>query len=158
LPWTRLADVTRNWQEMTGLLVLVDWGALSEAELGLASPVACSALDRPWQEALDGVLEPLGLAWWAVNGDTIQITTLAALEKIQRVEFYTVPAKLRSSFASSEALIDSLTKDLADPGGKQGKPAPSHMEIDEPSGRLIVLATPTAHRHLSQRLAAGAKQ
>jgi hypothetical protein len=157
LPWTRLADVARGWQEMTGLLVLVDWGALSEAELSPTSPVACSALDRPWQESLDGVLEPLGLGWWAVNGDTIQITSLAALEKIQRVEFYTVPAKLRSSSASSQALIDVLTKELAETGGKQGKPTASHMELDEPSGRLIVLATPTAHRHLSLRLAAGAK-
>lgn len=159
LPWTRLADVARGWQEMTGLLVLVDWGALSEAELAPDSPVACSALDRPWQESLDGVLEPLGLGWWAVNGDTIQVTSLTALEKIQRVEFYTLPAKLRSSSAGGQALIDLLTKELAAVGGKESKPAssPSHMELDEPSGRLIVLATPTAHRHLSQRLAAGAK-
>ena len=46
LPWTRLADVVRNWQEMSGLTVLVDWGALAEAELGPSSPVACSA-NRP---------------------------------------------------------------------------------------------------------------
>ena len=100
LPWTRLDDVVRNWQELSGLMVLVDWGALAEAELGPSSPVACSANDRTWQESLDGVLEPLGLGWWAVNGETIQITSLAALEKIQRIEFYQVPPKLRASFAT----------------------------------------------------------
>jgi hypothetical protein len=157
LPWTRLDDVVRNWQELSGLLVLVDWGALAEAELGPSTPVACSALDKPWQESLDGVLEPLGLGWWAVNGETIQITSLAALERIQRVEFYQVSPKLRASVANNQALIDSLQKDLSEAVVKQGKPAPVHMEVDEPSGRLIVLATPGAHRHFNQRLAGGAK-
>ena len=87
------------------------------------------------------MLEPLGLGWWAVNGETIQITSLAALEKIQRIEFYNVPPKLRASFASNQALVDSLQKELTEAAGKQGKPAPAHMEVDEPSGRLIVLAT-----------------
>src|SRR4029078_5944936 len=63
LPWTRLDDVVRNWQELSGLAVFVDWGPLAEADLGPSSPVACSANDRSWQEALDGVLEPLGLGW-----------------------------------------------------------------------------------------------
>jgi hypothetical protein len=158
LPWTRLADVARNWQELNGLMVLVDWSALAEAELGPSSPVACSANDRPWQESLDGVLEPLGLGWWAVNEETIQITSLAALEKIQRIEFYNVPPKVRATFATGEALIDSLQRELAEAAGKKGKPAPAHMEVDEASGRLIVLATSGAHRHLSQRLTGGAKQ
>jgi hypothetical protein len=158
LPWTRVSDVLRNWQELSGLTVLADWGALAEAEFGPSTPVACSALDRSWQEALDGVLEPLGLTWWAVNGETIQITTAAALERIERIEFYQVPPKVRASFANSQALVDSLQKELAESTGKQSKPTPAHFEIDEPSGRLIVLASPTAHRHLTQRLAGGTKQ
>jgi hypothetical protein len=158
LPWTRLDDVVRNWQELSGLTLLVDWGALADAELAPSSPVACSANDRTWQESLDGVLEPLGLGWWAVDGETIQITTLAALETIQRIEFYQVPAKLRSSFASNQAIIDQLKNELTETAGKPTKPAPAHLEVDEASGRLIVLATPTAHRHLSRRLAGEAKQ
>ena len=157
LPWTRLDDVVRNWQELSGLKLLVDWGALAEAELAPSSPVACSALDRSWQESLDGVLEPLGLGWWAVDGGTIQITSVAALEKIQRVEFYQVPAKLRATFASNQALVDSLQKELGEAAGKQGKPLQAHIEVDGPSARLIVLATPTAHRHLSQRLGGDVK-
>jgi len=157
LPWTRLDDVARNWQELSGIRVVVDWGALAEAELGPSSPVTCSVLDRSWQESLDGVLEPLGLSWWAVVGGTIQITSVAALERIQRVEFYQVPAKLLTTFASNQALVDSLQKELAEASGKLVKPLQAHIEVDGPSGRLIVLATPTAHRHLSQRLAADSK-
>jgi hypothetical protein len=158
LPWTRVSDVLHNLQEMSGLMVLADWGALAEAELGPSTPVTCSALDRSWQEALDGVLEPLGLTWWAVNGETIQITTPAALERIQRIEFYQVPAKLRASFASGQALIESLEKDLGEAtAGKQVKPAQSRIALDEPSGRLIVLASPTVNRKLSHRLSGGAK-
>jgi hypothetical protein len=152
LPWTRVSDVLRNLQEMSGLTVLADWGALAEAEMRPSTPVACSALDRSWQEALDGVLEPLGLTWWAVNSEMVQITTPVALERTQRIEFYQVPPRLRSSFASGQALIDSLQKDLGAATGKQVKPVPAHMELDEPSGRLIVLASPTAHRQLSHRL------
>lgn len=158
LPWTRLDDVVRNWQELSGLTVLIDWGALAEAELGPSTPVACSANGRTWQESLDGVLEPLGLGWWAVNGETIQISSLAALEKIQRVEFYNVPPKLWSSFASHQALIDQLQKELTETAGKRAKPTRARLEVDEPSGRLIVLGSPTAHRQLSQRLAGEAKQ
>ncbi len=158
LPWTRLDDVVRNWQELSGLLVLVDWGALAEVELGPSSPVTCSANDRSWQESLDGVLEPLGLGWWAVNGETIQITSLGALDRIQRVEFYQVSPKVRASFATTQALIDSIQKELTEAAGKKGKPAPAHIEVDEPSGRLIVLATPSAQRQLSQKLGSGAKQ
>src|SRR2546423_1656410 len=83
------------------------------------------------------------------DGWTIQITSLATLEKIQRIEFYQVPPKLRASFASNQEIIDSLQKELSKAAGKLGKPAATHMEVDERSGRLIVLATPTVHRHLS---------
>jgi hypothetical protein len=157
LPWTRVGDVVRGLQEMSGLTVLVDWSALAEAELGPTSPVACSARDRSWQESLDGALEPLGLAWWAVNGDTIQITTPPVLDRIQRVEFYQVPAKVRATFASNQALVEGLSKELADAAEKANKPGPAHMEVDEPSGRLVVLATPSVHRELSHRLSGSAK-
>ena len=72
------------------------------------------------------MLEPLGLGWWAVNGETIQITSLAALERIQRVEFYQVPAKLRASFASNQALVDSLQKELGEAAGKRASRRQAH--------------------------------
>jgi hypothetical protein len=157
LAWTRLADVTRNWEEMTRLTVLVDWTALAEAELSPTSPVACSVVDRSWQDALDGVLEPLGLAWWAVDGETIQITTPAALEKIQRVEFYSVTPKLRSQFAAGQSLVETLQKEISEHAGKENSKTVVHMKLDEPNGRLIVLGPAGAHRFLANRLAPSAQ-
>jgi hypothetical protein len=142
LPWERFADVVQYWQQETGLAILVDWSALAAAELGRSSPIACSAIDRPWQAAFDGIFEPLNLAWWAVDGETIQITTRDALAEIQRVEFYTVPESLRNQLASGELLAELSA---------------TSWELDGPSGRLIVLAPPTAHRALSQRFAGAGK-
>jgi hypothetical protein len=131
----------------------VDWSALGDAEIRPSSPLACSAIDRPWEEALDGILEPFGLAWWAVDRETIQITSRDRLEKIQRVEFYAIPDSLRNRFASGEALVESLEteqRERADAGRLISKAI--GLELDETSGRLIVLAPPTVHRYLSQRL------
>jgi hypothetical protein len=124
--------------------VVVDWSALEEPQLNPSSPIACSANNRSWQEALDGILEPLGLAWWAVDPQTIQITSRSALVNIRRIDFY-------SAKSGGQALIDSLQKDLA-AAAAAGKATDVRMSFDEPSGRLIVLATPEQHRILSRRL------
>ncbi len=158
LAWTRLADVVQQWQDMSGLTILVDWSALRDINLGPSSPVACSTIDRPWNEALDGVLGPLGLGWWAVNGQTLQITSLDTLDRVERVEFYSVPKKFRDQFATGDALIGSLEKEIAERPNKHGKPGDIRMQLDEPSGRLIVRATPDVQRFLSGRLNGAAKQ
>ena len=100
------------------------------------------------------MLEPLGLGWWAVNGETIQITSLPALEKIQRVEFYQVPAKLRDSFATSQALIDRITADVdrvrtANGGG----PVPVDLVTTSASG-LDPDISPAAAEYQLARVAA----
>jgi hypothetical protein len=158
LPWTRLADVLRYWQEQVGVTMVADWAAVADAELGPSAPIACSAIDRTWEEALDGILEPLGLAWWAVNGEMIQITSREALDGLQRVEFYTVSKSLRDQLARGTSLLAAVAADAGagDPGGASSDA--TQFEIDEPSGRLVVLAPPTVHRYLSQQLRASTNQ
>lgn len=75
--YTPLREIFRHWQEETELAVLVDWPELATQGLWPPTRVACSQHDVPWNEALDAVLEPLGLGWRAVDGRTIQITTAA---------------------------------------------------------------------------------
>jgi hypothetical protein len=159
LPWTRLKDVLHHWQDASRFSILVDWNALAELELGPSSPVTCSAHNRSWEDVLDGLLEPIGLAWWAVNGETIQITSREALEQVHQIEFYEVPQQLRDQFATVDEMLESLHDELAELVEKSRmKPQPVVMELDEPSNRLIVLATPLSHRYLSQRLGGDAKQ
>jgi hypothetical protein len=151
MPWTRLADFVSQLEEMTGLTILVDWAALGEADFGPSSAVACSAIDRPWSESLDGILAPLGLAWWAVDGQTLQISTLSALERIQRVEFYPVSAKLREQFSKDEALVAAL-QSAVEKRSANDRNAECRMSVDRPSGRLIVRGSPAVHRFLHERL------
>jgi hypothetical protein len=152
LAWTRLADIVRQLQELSGFTILVDWSALADTELSPSSPVSCSANDRSWQESFDGVLEPLGLGWWGVDGETIQITCLASLEHIERLEFHEVPAKFRSQFGSNQALIEALQQHVPSGAGKQGKAGLPRIDVDESSGRLVVLASPAIHRAIAQQL------
>jgi hypothetical protein len=152
LPWTRLTDVLAQWQQLAGITVLVDWSALADVNLRPSSTVACSTINRPWEEALDGILEPLGLTWWAVDAQTIQITTSDALDRIERVEFYPIPKKLREEAASDDALIDSLQKQIEARSNKHGKSTAAHIELDQPSGQLIVRANPDTQRFLSALL------
>jgi hypothetical protein len=152
LPWTRLDEVVRHWKQATDLTILVDWSQLSTEELTPSSPIACSAIDRPWSEALKEIFEPLGLAWWAVNGQTIQVTTQDSLDRIERTEFYVVPKTMREQFDSKEAFLESLQSNLRQHIGDKLDKGQLQMHVDVPSGRLIVRATPAVHRYLSQRL------
>lgn len=157
LAWTRLADVLRQWQETSGVTILVDWPALRDVELTPATPVACSTVERPWTEALDGVLEPLGLGWWASDSQTIQITSRDALNQIERVEFYTVPKQMRDELGSGASLVATIKRQIADDIADKAKTDSARIELDEKSGRLIVRATPAAQRYLSGKFAAGKK-
>jgi hypothetical protein len=145
LPWSRLADVVAHWQQTSKLTILVDWAALADVDLGPSSPIACSSIDRQWQDVFDESLASLGLGWWAVDGETIQITTLDALSDIRRVEFYAIP----ENADDPNAFASTLERELKD--AESQHPAVIHFDTD--SARLIVLASPSQHRDLAKRLA-----
>jgi hypothetical protein len=151
LPWARFTDVIQHWQKMTGVTILVDWSALADVEIGPSTPIACSAVDRKWQEAFSGILDPLSLGWWAVSGDTIQITSRDALHKIERIEFYDVPKPMGDHFASADHLVESLAQSWREHAAADRLPD-VRVVHDETSGRLIILGTPDAHRWLANRL------
>jgi type II secretory pathway component GspD/PulD (secretin) len=71
------------------------------------------------------------------------------LDHIERVEFYAVPEKMRSEVASDDVLIESLQKQIEARPNKHGTVSSIHMELDQPSNRLIVRATPDVQRFLS---------
>jgi hypothetical protein len=152
LPWSRLADVVAHWQQTSKLTILVDWAALADVDLGPSSPVACSAIDRQWQDVFDESLASLGLGWWAVDGETIQITSLDALTDVRRVEFYAIPENAAKQAEDHSELTKTLEQELSNAEAQH----PVVIHFDTNSAGLIVLASPAQHRHLSKRLAAPA--
>jgi hypothetical protein len=153
LPWTRLTDVVAHWQASTGVTMLVNWEALAKEELAPGTPIACSAINRPWDAALDAVLEPLGLTWWAIDGQTIQITSRDKLASLGQIEFYAVPRPTREQYAGAAELLTALHQVVSEIDADVGVPsdAATRIELDRPTGRLMVLASPAVHRRLAER-------
>lgn len=151
LPWTRLADVVQHWEDASRVAMLVDWSTLSDEQLLPSTPVACSALEQPWTAALEQILEPLGLTWWAVDGRTLQITTREALADIQRTEFYVIPPSYRDQFTSDTAMIESLRAELQQQSdGHRADNSRITIQVDGPSRRLVVRASPQLHQRITQ--------
>lgn len=137
--WTRLPQVFRHWEQASGLTILVDWSALGDVQLAPASTIACAVEGASWREALEEVLTPLGLAWVPVDGSTIQITSRAAAEALQYIDFYSLP---RASDA--EALVAEL---------REGTPGDHAVVSDAASHSLIVRANAAGHLHVATQLA-----
>jgi hypothetical protein len=150
LPWTNLADVVGHWEEQLGMTILVDWSSLADADLAPSTPIACSAIDRTWSEALHEILEPLGLTWWAVDQETIQITTPEALAGIQRTEFYVVPKAFREQRATSESLVDTIKKELHEHLGNDHVTV-ELLETTSNAARLVVRGSARVHRYLTSQ-------
>jgi hypothetical protein len=151
VPWTRLADIVRDWQQRSGVTVLVDWQALAGLELDPSSPISASAIARTWEDALDGILEPLGLTWWAIDGESIQITSVTAADRLRRIEFFRIPAGMRDEFTNDADLVEELQRGLRDPASSAGEePA---VEIAADGDHLIVFGNARVHRYLTKRLA-----
>ena len=148
LPWSRLADVFRHWEQSSPMNVLVDWSALADVQLSPDSLVACSANDLTWREALGKTLQPLELGYRAINADTIQITSLAALGAERFVEFYPVADLVRQTPAGADSLIDRLKAALP-----EELIVNCRFVLDAPSGYLIVLGPGPAQQALADRLA-----
>jgi hypothetical protein len=154
VPWTRLSDVLRDWQSSSGITMLVDWPELAEVELGPSSPISCSVINRTWGEALDGVLAQLGLGWWAMDGETIQITCREKVTSARRLEFHSVPQSFRNQFASESNLIESLKDHLRKSATREDSSIlGTELAFDPVSGRLMALGNAAAHRSFTQLFA-----
>ncbi|MCC7474986.1 MAG: hypothetical protein IT425_06290 [Pirellulales bacterium] len=153
LAWARFGDVVRQWEEMSGLTILVDWSALSEEDMSPATPVACAANNRPWGESLDGILAPLDLGWRGVDEQAIAISSQRAMNRIDQVEFHNLPTAAGTGPANAESWIAKLQKEIAESGGESSPESEPLFYFDRPSSRLIVRATPAVQRMIRQRLA-----
>jgi len=128
---TPVSEIFEHWRRTTGLVILVDWASLADIDLTPRSTIACSVNDRPWRDALDGVLGELSLGWRMVDDRTLQITTATvAATALRSVEFYPLDDVRRV-----EPLRDA---------SQAWKSAPAFY-FDDASNMLIVSATSENH-------------
>ncbi|MEN1680952.1 MAG: hypothetical protein AAGJ46_15290 [Planctomycetota bacterium] len=120
--FTPVDQVFDYWRRATGLVILVDWRALADAEVRPDSTFACSVVDRPWRESLSAVLEGIGLTWRVVGDGTLQITTPAAAAESPRIELRQVANQQAAELLAER--LDALAWAY------------------EPEGRLAVLRLP----------------
>ncbi len=134
-PWL-LAGAVDQFKQPAGTEILVDRPAL--AAIGISENTTGKfdfKADKLAQgEALRQVLEPLGLAWRAVDANTLQITTQKAVAARLELEFYPVGRLLAGQAAT--ALIERLKTGLPRATWGEGNGA---IYFDPPSKCLIVL-------------------
>jgi hypothetical protein len=141
--------VTANFREPTPLTAIVNHlKKVTDAEILIDRPTLFAAgikddvkgtlkiEKQPLATALGQLLTPLGLAWRAIDANTIQITTRKALASRLELEFYQVGSLLGKQRPA--ALIGQIKERLPEATWSEGG-GPGVIYFDEPSQCLIVL-------------------
>ena len=119
-----LGGIIEQFRQPGGGEILIDRPGLAAIGLSENTPGTVRADKMPQGEALRQLLEPLELAWRAVDGSTLQVTTQKAIAARMEVEFYPV-AKLPAGQPPA-ALIERLKAGVKDATwGQGGGPARS---------------------------------
>jgi hypothetical protein len=134
--YTPLREIFRYWQEEMQVAVLVDWPALAEERLWPSTRIGCSAANKPWADAMDAVLQPLGLAWRAVDRRTIEITTLEKVAREPQLEVYRIKP---DASATPDSVNERIAKLQA-----AGEPVSGTAVVFEPQARLLLVRQPAA--------------
>ena len=148
---TRLTAVLDRLGESAGVRILVDWQGIAAAGWNLDADATLVADKQPLGEALHALLEPMELAWRAIDGRTLQVVTAAKLAERCEIEFYPA-ADLLAGDPTGEALQtrlrDSLGAAAFQSGGGSGE-----LRLDRLSKCLIVSLPQLKQRELEALLA-----
>jgi hypothetical protein len=93
---TRLVDVVRYLEELSGAKILIDWRSLSSANFNPQDMITCALPEQPLSNALDALLSPLGLTYRVVNKDTLEVFTQQDLPTKMTREFYSLQSLMTS--------------------------------------------------------------
>jgi hypothetical protein len=158
-----LASILEQFKQPAGCQLLIDRPALAGAGISDSVTAKFKAGKLPQGEALGKLLEPLGLAWRAVDAATLQVTTQKAVAARMELEFYPVgkrpgvpgaPADRGTRYSGSPAaLIEQIKTQL--PGAVWGEGGV--IDFDPPSQSLIVLQSQPVQRAIEALLAEKAK-
>jgi hypothetical protein len=109
---TLLVKIFRRLEKDGQFRILVDWRALAAEGWNADGEGTLSVQNKPLGEALTALLSPMDLTWRAIDEQTVQVTTQAALNQVLELEVY--PAgKLAANAAQGEALLTRLRRALS---------------------------------------------
>jgi hypothetical protein len=151
---TPLAEILEDLKHPAGTEILFDRPAMAAAGVSDNAPTKLRSEGLPQGIVLHQLLDPLKLAWRAVDANTLQITTKDAVAARLEVEFYPVGKRLAGQ--PPEALIHQIRTGVHDAAwGDAG--ATGAIDFDPLSQCLIVLQTQPAQAAVEALLAQGAK-
>ncbi|REK25371.1 MAG: hypothetical protein DWQ42_11660 [Planctomycetota bacterium] len=151
LPGDTLARVARRLSAGTGIAIAIDELALLEAGTTSKEEVEFQVDTQPLGATLTELLEPLGLEYWFVNREIIQVTTPVALAKTACVEFYDL-GEFQLDDEGVTRLIERIEAQVA-PESWSDSPVAATMRYDAPSRYLVVRQTPIVQRELATTMA-----
>lgn len=148
---TPLRAVVGWWQEELETAVLIDWPALAGERTWPQSRITASAMNQPWGESLDKALAPLGLGWRAVDGRTIEITSLAKIRTEPQLAIY----RLASSSSVGDSVNAADLRDRVAAAAQADGAAGSGATFYDAEHRVLLVRQPAAvQRRLADGLAA----
>ncbi len=147
---TPLVEIVSHLAGVSETNILVNRLALAGARIDPRAACTLTVERQPLSAALDKLLGPLGLAYRAVNADTLEVTTRKTAADRLELEFYRVD-KLLSGDPKAVALLERVKARVAastwnDAGG------PGVLYFDKPSGCLIVLQSQLVQAELQRTL------
>lgn len=136
---TSLARVLSVLEDAGTVRITVDWADLRPLGISAETLALVKANQKPLAAALDEVLAPLGLAVRPIDVGWLHVGGQKAIQARRDLEFY--PAADLIARLGGPQLLRRLASDGAT------------LEIDEPSGHVLALASPPTHAALEKRLA-----
>lgn len=144
---TLLVRILDRLEETAKVRILVDWQALASQEWNTDGEGTMIVENKPLSDALDALLAPMELAWRAVDEQTLQVTSAAALAQSPELEIY--PAgDLAADAAAGDALLARLQSTLAVPEEE----AAAHALRFDPVSRCVLAFVPQPQQRQIERL------
>ena len=149
-----LSSILDRFKQPAGSEIVIDRPALAAAGIAENTAGKFNADKLPQGEALGKLLEPLGLAWRAVDANTLQVSTQKAVDARMELEFY--PLGKLPAGQTPTALIERIKAGLHGAAWGEGG-AGGAIYFDLPSQCLIVLQSQPVQRAIEGTLAEKAK-
>lgn len=146
-----LVRILTDLEGLTGTTIVVNWRALAEEGLSPQVESTLKVHQQPLAKSLTQLLQPLGLAYRAVDADTLEVTSRKAVSSRLELEFYPV-RDLVGGGAQSNRLVERI-KDEVGGGTWDDAGGPGVVHFDGPSSCLIVLQSQPVQVELETFLA-----